>query len=108
LSQSEMDNNAQIIASYLTNKGWTKVAISGMLGNMQAESTINPGIWQSLSANPNLGYGLVQWTPSTKWSAWAAQHGYAMDDGNGQLERILYEVANNLQWQKVTTDMTFQ
>ena len=108
LSRSEMDNNAQIIASYLTNKGWTKVAISGMLGNMQAESTINPGIWQSLSPNPSLGYGLVQWTPSTKWSEWAAQNGYAMDDGNGQIERILYEVANNLQWQKVTTDMTFQ
>lgn len=108
LSQDEMDNNAQIIASYLTNKGWTKEAISGMLGNMQSESTINPGIWQSLSENPNLGYGLVQWTPSTKWSSWASENGYAMDDGYGQLGRILYEVDNNLQWQQVTTTLTFK
>ena len=110
LSQAEMDNNAQIIASYLINYGWTKEAISGMLGNMQSESTINPGIYQSLNpSHPQpWGFGLVQWTPWTKWSEWAAQNGYDMDDGYGQLQRILYEVKQNIQWQQVTTDMTFE
>lgn len=107
LSMDEMTNNAQIVASVMVTYGWMQSAIAGMLGNMQSESTINPGIWQSLSVNPNLGYGLVQWTPSTKWTEWATQNGYEQDDGYGQLARIQYEVQENIQWQHVTTTMDF-
>lgn len=107
LSTDEMTNNAQIVASVMTSYGWTQSAIAGMLGNMQSESTINPGIWQSLTENVNLGYGLVQWTPSTKWTTWASQNGYDRDDGYGQLARIQYEVQQNIQWQHVTTTMDF-
>lgn len=85
LGIGEMQNNATIIFSYLTDKGWTASAISGMLGNMQKESTINPGIWQNLNPNPTLGWGLVQWTPSTNFTDWATANGYASDDGNAQL-----------------------
>ena len=45
LSQSQMTDNAQYIADYLINKGWTRNAIAGILGNMQRESTLNPGLF---------------------------------------------------------------
>ena len=99
LNDEQMTGNAQYILNYLLQKGWSKNAICGMLGNMQTESTINPGIWQSLNAgNYDGGYGLVQWTPATKFTTWASGNGYAMDDINGQLERIIWEVANHEQW----------
>lgn len=85
LSTGEMQNNAQIIFNTLLTKGWTENAIAGVLGNMQKESTINPGIWQNLNPNPSLGWGLVQWTPSTNFTDWAAANGYANDSGDAQL-----------------------
>lgn len=59
LTQGEMESNAKEIYTYLSDKGWTINAISGLLGNMQRESTINPGLWQSLKeGNYSGGYGL--------------------------------------------------
>ena len=98
LSTGEMQNNAQIIFSTLTGKGWTKNAVAGMLGNMQKESTINPGIWQNLNPNPSLGWGLVQWTPSTNFTDWAAANGYANDDGDAQLKWIDEVTVSVGQW----------
>lgn len=98
LSTGEMQNNAQIIFNTLLLKGWTKNAIAGMLGNMQKESTINPGIWQNLNPNPLLGWGLVQWTPSTNFTDWAAANGYANDDGDAQLIWIDTVTASVGQW----------
>lgn len=107
LSQSQMSDNAQYIADYLTDRGWTQNAIAGMLGNMQRESTMNPGLWESLAyGNMSGGYGLVQWTPATEYTAWADARGYPWGNNtgnptiyfNGQLECILWEVANNQQW----------
>lgn len=95
LSQSEMENNALLIWSFLGSRGWTIEAVSAVLGNMQHESTINPGIWESLVAYSG-GYGLVQWTPYTKYSEWAGV-GWE-NNGNKQCERIVYEVENGLQW----------
>lgn len=86
LQDAQMQNNAVIIWYYLMGRGWSVHAICGMLGNMQSESTINPGIWQGLTQDANNGFGLVQWTPSTKYTSWAAQHGYSPDDGYGQLD----------------------
>lgn len=107
LSESEMQNNALIIGAYLDSKGWTLNAIAGMLGNMQTESTINPGIWQSLnSTNTSGGFGLVQWTPSTNYTNWASSNGYAIDDGNGQLKWIDEVTASVGQWIK-TDDYYF-
>lgn len=107
LSQKEMKVNAQYIMTYLLGKGWTKNAIAGMLGNMQSESTINPGIWQNLSAgNTRLGYGLVQWTPATKYINWAKGKGLDYKQMDSQLQRILYEVKANIQW--MDSSMTFK
>lgn len=98
LTIGEMQNNAQIIFTYLTNRGWTVNAVAGLLGNMQKESTINPGIWQNLSPNPSLGWGLVQWTPSTNFTDWATANGYANDDGDAQLKWIDEVTVSFGQW----------
>jgi|GEM_PF-970807 len=64
LTSAQMNANATYIYNYLRNQGFTKNAACGVLGNMQAESVLNPGIWER-SNNTSYGYGLVQWTPAT-------------------------------------------
>ena len=76
LTDSEMSVNAKYIYFSLSSKGWTINSISAILGNMQAESSINPGRWQSDDVgNYSLGYGLVQWTPVTKQTDWGSGQG---------------------------------
>lgn len=88
LSQTEMENNAFLFYSYMKNRGWTDNAISGALGCIQHESSINPGIWEGLVVSPERGFGLVQWTPSTNFTIWADSKGYSHTDGNAQCEWI--------------------
>lgn len=100
---TEQTENAQIIMDNRIDNGWTKEAVSGMLGNMQIESTINAGIYQSLdSSSTTNGFGLVQWTPNTNYINWARNNGYTTYDQFGkispQLERLDYEASNGLQW----------
>lgn len=95
LSLTEMQNNANIMYAFFTEKGWTVNAISAMFGNMQTESTLNPGIWENLDPFVG-GYGLVQWTPYKHYSEWAGD-GW-QDNGQKEMERIIYELENHLQW----------
>lgn len=106
LSQSEMENNASYIYSYLKARGWSINAICGMLGNMQSESSLNPGIWQGLD-NGNLtgGYGLVQWTPCTKYFTWCDDRSIVYASMISNLSRILWEVQNHIQY--INSEMTF-
>ena len=110
LTQDQMAVNAQYILDFFTSHGWTKNSVCGMLGNMQSESSINFGIYESLdSSSSTNGFGLVQWTPNTKYFDWASANGYGSDHVNGELQRILWEVANNEQWISTSTyPMTFQ
>lgn len=65
-------NNAYCIAMYLMAQGWQLEAICGMLGNIQSEGMTQPGYWESNDiGNFNKGFGLVQWTPATKYIDWA-------------------------------------
>lgn len=99
LTIEQMRMNADYIYSYLSAQGWTKQAISGMLGNMQAESSINPGRWEGDQVNEGSGFGLVQWTPHSKYINWANDQGYSdYTEMDANLGRILYEVDNNIQW----------
>lgn len=106
LSREDMKPNAQYIAYYLTGEGWTPEAIAGLLGNMEEESTINPGLWEgtvSYEDDPYQtveahGYGLVQWTPFNKFTKWARDRGDEYEDIEVQLERLLWEVDKNEQW----------
>lgn len=103
LSKSEMQNNASIIYNTLKGRGWSTNAIAGILGNMESESTINPGLWQSMdSSNISGGFGLVQWTPSTNYTNWANEKGYDITNGAGQLEWIDEQTEPKGQW--IATD----
>lgn len=95
LTIDEQKQNAFEIWAYFKNEGWSLNAVSGMLGNMQRESWINPGVWQGLTPYSG-GYGLVQWTPYTKYSEWAGSNWE--NNGFKQCERIQYELENGLQW----------
>ena len=103
LSQSEMENNALEFRAAVFSRLPTATVngVAAILGNMQTESTINPGIWENLSPfDPAYGgYGLVQWTPWTKYSDWAGA-GWE-DNGAKEVERIVqYEAIDypNTQW----------
>lgn len=99
LNTEEQQINAKYIYNYLSAKGWTINAIAGMLGNMQTESTINPAIWENLDdENTRGGYGLVQWTPSTKYTSWCNNQGLNPAHMDSALLRIEYELENGLQY----------
>lgn len=99
LTLDEMKVNATYIRDYLLSHGWTLNAICGVLGNMQSESYINPAIWQSLkSGNLSGGFGLVQWTPATKYINWCTDNNLVYTEMDSNLLRILYEVEHNIQW----------
>lgn len=99
LTEAEMTVNARYIYDYLTSRGWSPTAVCGMLGNMETESTINPGIWQNLDAgNTSLGFGLVQWTPSTKYTSWCSARGLEPSSMVSALARIEWELANGEQY----------
>lgn len=101
LSEDQMKVNANYVYAALSDRGWSKNAICGMLGNMQAESSINPGRWQSDDVgNTSLGYGLVQWTPATKYITWCDSTVDYTDPSemDANLARILYEVEKGIQW----------
>lgn len=114
LTQSQMEVNALYIYSYLLNKGWSENSIAAILGNMEAESSINPGRWQSDRVGGDSsghGYSLCQWTPYTKYTDWCSSQGYSdPSEMDSALARIIYEVNNNIQWigRLDWADMTFK
>ena len=99
LTESEMRANGIEVYQYFSSYGWSINAICAMLGNMQSESGVNPGIWEGLSPYSG-GYGLVQWTPYSKYKNWAG----AGWENNGPLEcaRVVFEFNNGLQWKNDT------
>lgn len=90
-----MENNAGIVSTYFIMFGASYESVAAILANMEAESSVNPGIWESLEPFAG-GYGLVQWTPYTNYSDWYGE-GWE-DNGYGELSRIIYEYENGLQW----------
>lgn len=96
LDKPDMENNAKLVRDFFLPKGWTLNAICGMLGNMETESTLNPGLWESLQeGNMQGGFGLVQWTPATNLIDWA---GSEYLDGDKQCARIIYEYETGIEW----------
>ena len=97
MTQAQQENNVNIIAAYFRGQGWTDNAIAAMLGNMQVESYINPGQFEiGHNYSASYGFGLVQWTPRTKFSDWAGADWRTNYDK--QIQRIQYELQNGLQW----------
>lgn len=96
LSQSQMENNAEIIVELLTAKGVNERTIAAILGNMQAESTINPGRHET----GGQGYGLIQWTPQSVLIDHAEKIGLTdYENGSVQVETLLSELGGtNNDW----------
>lgn len=73
----EAQENAVMIYNVLRGRGWTLPAVSGMLGNVEAESGYNPWRWQSdyvveygspmIDVQAGHAYGLCQWDPAGKY-----------------------------------------
>lgn len=109
LSSAEQEVNAAYIYKYLANEGWTVNAIAAMLGNMQSESTLNPGCWQSHRVgNMSGGYSLTQWTPATKYLDWCSGTYNDPSEMDAALARIVYEKDNGIQfYPSKSYDLTF-
>lgn len=96
ITREQMKPNAQYIWQYLGSRGWTLNAVAGMLGNIEQESKMSPGVWETPSINNDCeiidqvtgvhtltekgkkftdGYGLTQWTPATKFFSWCNSGG---------------------------------
>lgn len=112
LSESEQLHNAQNVATLLiqSNKGWKKESICAILGNMSQESNVNPNLYEKgFSWEANKGYGLVQWTPRSKYWNWATSNGLDPKKATSQIKRINYEIDNNIQWiKKESYPLTFK
>ena len=92
-------NNAQLVAYHFKGTEWVKESISALVGNMSHESNVNPEMYEfGYSWEGDRGYGLVQWTPRSKYWDWAVSKGLEPRNGDSQLARIDYEVDNNIQW----------
>lgn len=73
-SSTEAFDNASRIYDILSGYGWTLNAVAGLLGNVCVESGLNPWRWQNnhigaSTGSPwtSSGYGLVQFTPASKY-----------------------------------------
>ena len=98
LTHSEMENNAAEFYGYFNSKGFTIESVAGMLGNLQQESNINPGMKQTASAKS--GWGLIQWTPSKNLTDYAKAHGTDWATGEIQTQLMWDEIINGYggQW----------
>lgn len=95
LTDDEKEWNANKAMTALRQSGFTIYSAAGIVGNMWAESGMNPGQWQGDTPFSG-GYGLVQWTPYTLYSDWAVSDWE--NNGPEEIERILYEKANGLEF----------
>lgn len=94
LSQSEMENNANIIIAYYRSIGINDCTIAAILGNIQAESTLSPVLTERGSSNP--GYGLVQWTPKSDLINACSTLGLSpYTSGDVQIQVIIKEIQGN-------------
>ena len=102
LTESQSLQNAQMVVNFLSGKDWSKEAIAALIGNMRHESSINPNMYEyGYAWGDDRGFGLVQWTPRSKFWNWGISKGYTekqLRSGDSQLARIDYEVDNDIQY----------
>lgn len=64
-SSVEGAENISEINGFFNGRGYTLEAQAGVIGNIIAESALNPWRWQSDTYNTGGGYGLFQYTPAS-------------------------------------------
>lgn len=67
VSSSQGTANIKAIYDYLHANGYSKNCIIGICGNICAESSLNPWLWENNTVNYNYGYGLLQFTPASEY-----------------------------------------
>lgn len=90
----EMSQNVdEIYAQFYSVYHWSVNAICGVLGNMQHESYLNPAQTQIgyPIGSASGGYGLCQWTPSTKLTNWLRANNHSLYSGFWQLYYLNFE-----------------
>ena len=98
LTEEQSLQNAQLVANHF-GTSWSPEAISALCGNMRVESSVNPDMYEfGYDWEDDRGYGLVQWTPRSKYWDWATSNNLEPRSGNSQLARIDYEKENGIQW----------
>ena len=94
------NHNESLTLEFLQNRGITdKNALATIMGNIRQESTFTPNICEggarvSYSACRSGGYGLIQWTNSSRYNGLgnhAARIGGNPSSLNTQLDYMLYE-----------------
>lgn len=90
---SYMQSNG-ILCWYIMRDSWglSLNQSCGVLGNMQAEGYLNPAQWQiGSNYDASAGYGMFQFTPSTKYTntVTSAVLGNAKKNGKAQLQWVL-------------------
>lgn len=109
LTEERQTANAEYIYDYLSDRGWTREAICGLLGNIQQESWFNPGVWQNRTEDKGdvtLGYGLVQWSEAgdkiLMWMDITADQAdfLARTDANRLMDMQLEHLISSCQWGK--------
>lgn len=99
LNEEQKKINASYIWNVMGAQGWTINSVSAMLGNMEVESSINPGIWEGLDEGDLLhGFGLVQWTPATKYLNWCVELDIVPASMDSAIARINWELENGEQF----------
>ena len=89
------------IASYLYGKGWTKHGIAGLLGNLEGESSIDPGMYSERDGKNNTG--LCSWINGrvTSLKNFAKKNDRDYKDLYTQVDFILYELKTGYKgWEK--------
>lgn len=94
LGSAENNGNIDEIWSILNSYGYTMEAAAGVMGNIQAESGMNPWRWQGDTVDYNAGYGLYQYTKASAYiqlsgtmpnlSTSTTTQGASPDDGSRQ------------------------
>ena len=96
MTEQEKENNVMEFYGFFGGRGlYTLECISAMLGNIEAESKINPGDKEdNRPPDEQVGWGLVQWTPANKIIFWTGIHGWEWHDGTAQCECLAEDMEN--------------
>lgn len=79
VTEAQRQSNAIEFYNYFKSYGCTDECICGMLGNIDLESSLNPG--NKNGASPSTAWGLIQWYPSTILTDWCRSRNFLWYDG---------------------------
>lgn len=88
--------NASVAFNYLTSKGLSTVQAAGVIGNLQAESRLNPRL-EAMDTNNKMSRGIAMWQPP-RWQnllTFASSSGRDPWSLESQLDFLWYELQSS-------------